>query len=201
MAGTPGKRHRKHRLFRDLYEQSGHCDPLMFLGELISRHPSEIAEKYGISQDDALAILTLQVQAARTLAPYLHSQMPREMRIEGGHQMPLLVIGDVRPGSPAQQALEAEGVQVLDVPVEPARGAPPGLPAADAGGADAGDGGAGEGAGAGTVARQGGGGAAAVEAGAAGGGGSEGADAGGHTRVRAGARGGSPPKDHPGGGG
>ncbi len=114
MGRPKGALNRRTRQFREMYEREGFTDPLIFLGRLVSKDTAELARALKMKRKD---VLPVQVNAAKALAPYLHSQMPRAVKLEG-EAMPMLVVGRIEPGSSEAKTIEAEGFSIVTAPAE-----------------------------------------------------------------------------------
>ena len=115
MAGRPkGALNRRTREFRRRYKAAGYKDPLMFLGEVISRDAAELARAFKCKKAE---VLPWQIKAAQALAPYLHSRMPQAVHVEDG-RLPLLVVGKIEADSDEARVLDAEGYTVVTAPAE-----------------------------------------------------------------------------------
>ena len=132
MGRPKGALNRRTLEFRERYEAEGYRDPLMFLGKVVSMDTADLARNFKCKRRD---VLPLQIKAAVALAPYLHSQMPRRLKVDAEERRTLLVVGDIPEGSPRERALAEEGFSLVRgaggavVDVEPETVEELGLPA------------------------------------------------------------------------
>lgn len=104
----PGARNKSTDDWVD-YIRARYRSPLEMLAETFSRHVDDLARELGISKKDAFAF---QLQAAKELAPYMHSKMPQALTIDGTADITLILEG----GAPGLQAgAPGDGAVVIDV--------------------------------------------------------------------------------------
>jgi hypothetical protein len=103
----PGARNKRTEAFRE-YLLSRYRSPLTVLAEIYTRPVADLARELACPVKDALK---MQMDAARELAPYLHSKAPIEVTGKDGQAVSLVVLlglagGESRPGDAAKPILE-----------------------------------------------------------------------------------------------
>lgn len=92
----PGARNKRTEAFR-AYLLSRYRSPLTVLAETYSRPAADLARELGIKVGEAFK---MQMDAARDLAPYLHSKAPIEVTGKDGRAVSLFVaLGIAGPGA------------------------------------------------------------------------------------------------------
>ncbi len=92
-AGRPvGATNRRVAQMRDTYLRIGFTHPMLWMGEVLSRPVSQLAEELSCS---ALEALDVQRKVAGDLLPYLESKMPTQVTAAAGDGVPVLMIGEI----------------------------------------------------------------------------------------------------------
>lgn len=88
--GRPkGARNRHSEAFERVYYARGYRDPLVAAGQIISEDPVALLAWFrehdpkGSRKLGLMAVIRLQLEAARDLAPYLHGKAPVRIHVEG----------------------------------------------------------------------------------------------------------------------
>lgn len=93
--GRPkGAANRKTLAMKALYQAKGFRDPLLYLGEMLSKDPLELLvwmRANGSSELTLIEVVELQLKAAAELAPYLHGKMPVRIEVDDA-RLPVLAI-------------------------------------------------------------------------------------------------------------